>query len=61
MTLEKFTSKIKPYEVKRMIEIRNQKLYIDGIAIGDEEYLLHVFNKANKIHEAESIFKESDV
>ena len=40
-----------------MLEIRNQKLYIDGKAIGDEDYLFEQFEKAVKYDEAkETIF-----
>lgn len=38
------------------LEIRNQKLYIDGKAIGDEERLLHLFDKAIKYDECKPIF-----
>ena len=36
-----------------MLEIKNQKLYIDGKAIGDEERLLHLFDKAIKYDESQ--------
>ena len=35
----------------RMLEIRNEKLIIDGYVIGDEERLLSIFDKANKYDE----------
>ena len=41
-----------------MIEIRNQKLYIDGQAIGDEERLLQLFDKAIKYEECKLILEE---
>lgn len=44
--------------VKAMLEIKNQKLYIDGKAIGNEERLLHLFDKAIKYDECKSIFEE---
>lgn len=44
----------------RMLEIRNEKLIIDGYVIGDEERLLSIFEKANKYDElkAETNFKK---
>ena len=33
------------------LEIRNEKLIIDGYVIGDEERLLSIFDKANKYDE----------
>ncbi|WP_296852656.1 hypothetical protein [uncultured Methanobrevibacter sp.] len=43
-----------------MIEIRNQKLIMDGYTIGDEERLLTIFDKANKYDEliAETNFEK---
>lgn len=41
-----------------MLEIRDQKLYIDGKAIGDEKRLLHLFDKAIKYDECKPIFEE---
>lgn len=35
----------------RMLEIRNEKLIMDGYVIGDEERLLSIFDKANKYDE----------
>lgn len=35
----------------RMLEIRNEKLIIDGYVIGDEERILSIFEKANKYDE----------
>jgi len=44
-----------------MLEIRNEKLHIDGHAIGDEDYLLTLFEKAVKYDELkEANFKEGD-
>lgn len=40
------------------LEIRNQKLYIDGKAIGNEEILLQLFDKAIKYDECRPIFEE---
>ena len=40
------------------LEIRNQKLYIDGKPIGDEERLLQLFDKALKYDECRPIFEE---
>ena len=44
----------------RMLEIRNEKLIIDGYVIGDEERLLSIFEKANKYDElkAETNFEK---
>lgn len=44
----------------RMLEIRNQKLIMDGYVIGDEERLLTIFDKANKYDElkAETNFEK---
>ncbi|MBQ2832420.1 hypothetical protein [Methanobrevibacter sp.] len=44
--------------MKALLEIRNKKLCIDGHAIGDEEYLLRVFEKAVKYDELKATFKE---
>ena len=43
-----------------MLEIRNQKLIMDGYVIGDEERLLSIFDKANKYDEliAETNFEK---
>ena len=40
------------------LEIRDQKLYIDGQAIGNEERLLQLFDKAIKYDECKPIFEE---
>ena len=44
----------------RMLEIRNEKLIMDGYVIGDEERLLSIFEKANKYDElkAETNFEK---
>ena len=48
-------------DVKALLEIRNQKLCIDGNAIGDEEKLLTIFEKAIKYDELmETTFKDGD-
>lgn len=42
-----------------MLEIRNNKLIIDGYTIGDEERLLSIFDKANKYDEiVQATFEE---
>ncbi|WP_296882253.1 hypothetical protein [uncultured Methanobrevibacter sp.] len=43
-----------------MLEIKNQKLIIDGYVIGDEDKLLSIFDKANKYDEIVATFKEGD-
>ena len=57
--MKKHTSK-KIKDVKALIEIRNQKLIMDGYVIGDEERLLSIFEKANKYDElkAETNFEK---
>ena len=40
------------------LEIRNEKLYIDGKAIANEEELLIIFDKAIKYDECKPIFEE---
>ena len=48
-------------DVKALLEIRNQKLCIDGNTIGDEEKLLAIFEKAIKYDELmETTFKGGD-
>jgi len=43
------------------MEIRNQKLIIDGYVIGDEERLLSIFDKANKYDEiVKATFEEGE-
>ena len=43
------------------LEIRDEKLIIDGYVIGDEEKLIKIFDKANKYDElTETTFKEGD-
>jgi len=39
-----------------MIEIKNQKLIINGYAIGDETEILAICNKAKKFDELKSTF-----
>lgn len=39
------------------MEIRNQKLYIDGYAIGDEDKLIEIFDKALKYDELKASFE----
>jgi len=39
------------------MEIKNEKLYIDGYAIGDEERLIEIFDKANKYDELKATFE----
>lgn len=47
--------------MKALLEIRNQKLCIDGNTIGDEEKLLAIFEKAIKYDELmETTFKGGD-
>lgn len=42
-----------------MIEVKDDKLVIDGVPIGDEEYLLSLFRKAVKYDKLkEAIFKK---
>ena len=40
------------------MEIRNEKLYIDGYAIGNEERLIEIFDKANKYDELKASFEK---
>ena len=40
------------------MEIRNQKLYIDGVAIGDKERVFELLDKAIKYEECKPIFEE---
>lgn len=42
------------------MEIKNKKLYIDGKAIGNEEKLLSIFEKAQKWDEFEASFKDGE-
>lgn len=42
---------------RESVEIRNQKLYIDGHAIGDEERLIEIFDKALKYDELKATFE----
>lgn len=42
------------------MEIKNNTLYIDGHAIGNEERLLNIFEKAIKYDELKATFKEGD-
>jgi hypothetical protein len=45
-----------------MIEIRNKKVIIDGYAIGNEEELLAICNKAKKFDDLKASFeKRGDV
>ena len=53
------TASKKTCEVNRM-EIKNEKLYIDGYAIGDEERLIEIFDKANKYDELKASFEGGD-
>ena len=39
------------------LEIRNQKLYIDGRAIGNEERIIQLLDKAVKYEECKPIFE----
>ena len=52
----KSTSKIT--EVKEMLEIRNEKLYIDGHAIGDENKVLDHLEKSIKYDACKTSFEE---
>ena len=40
------------------LEIRNEKLYVNGKAIGDEERLFIIFDKAIKYDEVKASFEE---
>lgn len=40
------------------LEIRNEKLYVNGKAIGNEERLFTIFDKAIKYDECKPIFEE---
>ena len=40
------------------LEIRNQKLYIDGRAIGNEERIIQLLDKAVKYDECKPIFEQ---
>lgn len=41
-----------------MIEIRNEKLCIDGVAIGDEDTILAICDKAKKFDDLKANFEK---
>ena len=51
----------KPNEVIQMIEVRNDTLFIDGHAIGNEQQIVEICDKANSYDELKAtFFKEGD-